>query len=224
MRLLLAEDETGLQQALTAILKHARYTVDAVDNGTDALDYALAEDYDGLILDVMMPGLDGFAVLKALREKGKSTPALFLTAKGELTDKITGLDLGADDYLTKPFEMEELLARIRAMTRRGRDFTPADLTAGNLTLHRASFELSTPDGAPRRLSGKEFQMMEMLMEQEGIVISADRFMERIWADADADDSVIWVNISNLRKKLSALNATVTIKARRGVGYYLAGED
>lgn len=220
MRLLLAEDEEELSRALTAILKHANYTVDAVYNGKDALDYALLESYDGIILDIMMPEMEGTEVLKRLREKGNTTPVLFLTAKGTTDDKIAGLDLGADDYLTKPFETGELLARVRAMTRRRTEYTPTDLKCGDLTLNRSTYAISSGKREPVHLSGKEFQMMEMLMEQPSRVISGDLFMEHIWADADADDSVIWVNISNLRKKLAQAGSNAEIKAKRGVGYFI----
>ncbi len=218
MRLLLAEDEVELSNALVAILKHSSYTVDAVHNGQDALDYILASDYDGIILDIMMPGLEGTEVLKRIREKGVSTPVLFLTAKSEIEDRIAGLDLGADDYLTKPFDMGELLARIRAMTRRKADFSPNNLSCGNLELNRATYELATPSHDPIKLMGREFQMLEMLMTNPGHVISVDQFMDRIWADGEADVNVVWVYISNLRKKLTALEATCEIKASRGVGY------
>ena len=218
MRLLLADDEKELANALVAILKHSNYTVDAVYNGTDALDYALAGNYDGIILDVMMPGMDGMEVLKKIRENGLTTPVLFLTARTEVDDRIKGLDLGADDYLPKPFDMGELLARVRAMLRRKEDFAPTDLTCGNLTLDRAGYELATPGHDKIHLSGREFQMMEMLMTSPGRVISVDNFMDRIWADGDADVNVVWVYISNLRKKLTNLEATCEIKASRGVGY------
>ena len=218
MRLLLADDEKELTNALVAILKHSNYTVDAVYNGTDALDYALSGEYDGIILDIMMPGLDGMEVLKKLREKGISTPVLFLTAKTEIDDRIRGLDLGADDYLPKPFDMGELLARVRAMLRRKTDFAPTNLTCGNLTLDRSGYELITPDHEKIHLASREFQMMEMLMTSPGRIISVDTFMDRIWADGDADINVVWVYISNLRKKLAALEATCEIKASRGVGY------
>ena len=218
MRLLLADDEKELTNALVAILKHSNYTVDAVYNGTDALDYALSGEYDGIILDIMMPGLDGMEVLKKLREKGISTPVLFLTAKTEVDDRIRGLDLGADDYLPKPFDMGELLARVRAMLRRKTDFAPTNLTCGNLTLDRSGYELITPDHEKIHLASREFQMMEMLMTNPGRIISVDTFMDRIWADGDADINVVWVYISNLRKKLTALEATCEIKASRGVGY------
>ena len=218
MRLLIADDEIELANALVAILKHSNYTVDAVYNGTDALDYALSGEYDGIILDIMMPGLDGMEVLKKLREKGFSTPVLFLTAKTEVDDRIKGLDLGADDYLPKPFDMGELLARVRAMLRRKEDFAPANLTCGNLTLDRAGYDLSTEGHDKIHLSGREFQMMEMLMTSPGRIISVDNFMDRIWSDGEADVNVVWVYISNLRKKLSSLEATCEIKASRGVGY------
>ena len=218
MKLLLADDEQELVSALVAILKHSNYTVDAVYNGTDALDYALAGDYDGIILDIMMPGMDGMEVLKKIRERGLSTPVLFLTAKTEVDDRIKGLDLGADDYLPKPFDMGELLARVRAMLRRKEDFAPSNLSCGNLTLDRAGYDLCTPDHDKIHLSGREFQMMEMLMTSPGRIISVDNFMDRIWSDGEADVNVVWVYISNLRKKLSSLEATCEIKASRGVGY------
>ena len=218
MRLLLADDEVELSNALVAILKHSNYTVDAVYNGIDALDYALTGEYDGIILDIMMPGMDGTEVLKKIREKGLSTPVLFLTAKTEVDDRIKGLDLGADDYLPKPFDMGELLARVRAMLRRKTEFTQANLTCGNLTLSRSDYEIETPGHDKIRLSSKEFQMLEMLMTSPGRVISVDNFMDHIWPDAEADINVVWVYISNLRKKLVSLDATCEIKASRGLGY------
>ncbi len=218
MKLLLAEDEKELSNALVAILKHSSYTVDAVYDGQDALDYILASDYDGIILDIMMPGMEGTEVLKKIREKGISTPVLFLTAKSEIDDRIKGLDLGADDYLTKPFDMGELLARIRAMTRRKADYAPNSLQCGNLVLDRATYELSTEGHDSIKLVGREFQMLEMLLENPGRVISIDSFMDRIWSDGEADVNVVWVYISNIRKKLTQLGATCEIKASRGVGY------
>lgn len=221
MRLLLADDEKELSNALVAILKHSNYTVDAVYTGTDALDYALTGEYDGIILDIMMPGMEGTEVLKKIREKGLSTPVLFLTAKTEVEDRIKGLDLGADDYLPKPFDMGELLARVRAMLRRKEDFAPTNLSCGNLTLDRAGYELSTPGHEKIRLAGREFQMMEMLMTSPGRIVSVDTFMDRIWADGEADINVVWVYISNLRKKLASLEATCEIRASRGVGYSIS---
>ena len=220
MRLLLAEDEVELSNALVAILKHNNYSVDAVYNGQDALDYLETENYDGVILDIMMPKVDGLTVLKKLRTKGNNIPVLMLTAKGEIDDRVLGLDSGADDYLTKPFAMKELLARIRAMTRRQGDVTDMILTFENITLNRLTFELSSPKGS-FRLANKEFQILEMLMINPNHLISSDRFMEKIWGyDSDAEISVVWVYISYLRKKLTALNAKVQIKASRNIGYSL----
>lgn len=220
MRLLLAEDERELSNALVAILKHNHYSVDAVYDGADALDYGRSQNYDGMILDIMMPKLDGLQVLSRLRAEGIATPVLMLTAKSEIDDRITGLDTGADDYLTKPFAMGELLARIRAMTRRKTEYAPDLLQYGNLRLDRKSFELSSGHGS-FRLGNKEFQMMEMLMGSPGGLISTERFMERVWGyDAEAEINVVWVYISYLRKKLASLDASVAIKAVRGVGYTL----
>ena len=221
MKLLLAEDEVELSNALCAILKHAGYSVDAVYNGKDAYEYARVGSYDGLILDIMMPGMDGMEVLKTLRMEGKTMPALFLTARQEVSDRVRGLDLGADDYLTKPFDMNELLARIRAMLRRREEFRPGELAFGNVILDRSLCELRTKGHEPYRLSGKEFQMMEMLMEAPGRVISVETFMDSIWADGDADVNVVWVYISNLRRKLKTLDAGIEIHSSRGLGYSLS---
>lgn len=220
MRLLLAEDEKELSKALCAVLKHNNYSVDAVYNGQDALDYGLCENYDGIILDLMMPRMNGLDVLKRLRENGIATPVIILTAKSELEDKITGLDAGADDYLTKPFAMGELLARLRALTRRKSEFSPNLLALGNLSLNRETFELSVGDEAIR-LGNKEFQMMEMLLSNAGRLISTEQFMEHIWGyETEAEINVVWVYISYLRKKLTSLGANIEIKAVRGVGYTL----
>ncbi len=221
MRLLVAEDETGLADALEAILTHAHYSVDVVNNGRDALEYARAGEYDGMILDIMMPGMSGLEVLRTLRAEGSGVPALFLTAKSGVDDRILGLDTGADDYIAKPFDMGELLARIRAMTRRREEFRPSDLTCGNLTLRRSDYTLSTPGAIPVRLSGREFQMMEMLMLSPGQIISPDTFLDRIWADGEAESGVVWVYVSNLRKKLRALGADVEIRSSRGLGYSIS---
>lgn len=221
MRLLLAEDEKELSNALVAVLRHSNYSVDAVYDGADALNYGLCENYDGIILDIMMPKMDGIEVLKNLREKGIPTPVLLLTAKSQVADRITGLDSGADDYLTKPFAMGELLARIRAMTRRKTEFSPNDLVIGNITLSRETFDLKGPKGT-QKLGNKEFQMLEMMMANKNTLISTERFMERIWGyDSEAEINVVWVFISYLRKKLVSVGADVEIKAARGVGYTLA---
>ena len=214
MRILLAEDERDLADALEAMLKHNNYSVDTVDNGQDALDYLMLDDYDGAILDVMMPKMDGVTVVQKLRENKKSTPVLLLTAKSEIEDKVYGLDSGADDYLTKPFVIKELLARVRSMTRRQTTFTSNVLELGNVSLSKYTFELSTEKDKVR-LSNKEYQMMEMLMRNPGNVIQTEQFLERIWGyDSDSEINVVWVNISYLRKKLKALDANVQIRDSR----------
>lgn len=220
MRLLLAEDEKELSDALVAVLKHNNYSVDAVYNGQDALDYLEAQEYDGAILDIMMPKMDGITVLKKIRAQGSRVPVLMLTAKTEVDDRVEGLDSGANDYLGKPFAMKELLARIRAMTRTRTESGGANLQYGNISLNRTTFELST-DKESIRLANKEFQMLEMLMSNPGQIISTERFMEKIWGyDSETEINVVWVYISYLRKKLTAVQADVEIKAARNQGYSL----
>ena len=220
MRLLLAEDEKELSDALVAILKHNNYSVDAVYNGEDAYEYLRADNYDGAVLDIMMPKMDGLTVLKKIRAEGNTVPVLILTAKSEVDDKVLGLDCGADDYLSKPFAAKELLARIRAVTRRKTEAVNSVLRVGNLTLDCTTFELSSPTDSCR-LPNKEFQIMELLAANSRQIISTDRFMEKIWGyDSEADVGVVWVYISYLRKKLASLDANVKIKAARGQGYYL----
>lgn len=225
MRLLLAEDERELSNALTAILKHNNYTVDSVYDGQDALDYLESGLYDAAIMDIMMPKMDGLTVLRKVREKGITIPILLLTARSEIDDRVAGLDGGADDYMTKPFDMKELLARVRAMTRRAGDtMTDNTLRFADLELDRATFLLSC-GGSTERLAGKEFQMVEMLMSNPGQIISTDHFMEKIWGnDSDAELNVVWVYISNIRKKLTGIGSKVSIKAKRSVGYYLEEND
>ena len=224
MRILLAEDEKSMSRALCAILSKNNYAVEAVDNGEDALDYLLTGEYDCAVLDVMMPKMDGFTVLRKAREKNISIPILMLTARSEVDDKVEGLDLGANDYLTKPFESKELLARLRAITRSVSSSPDNTLRFGNIELNRASFTLSGPQGA-MRLAAKEYQMMEYLMSNPGTLISTDRFMEKVWGlDSDADINVVWTNLSYLRKKLSSIGANVKIKASRNAGYSLEVES
>lgn len=220
MRLLLAEDELALSRAITAILKKHNYEVDAVYDGEAALDWLAANNYDGAILDIMMPKLDGISVLKRVRAGGSSLPILILTAKSEVDDKVIGLDAGANDYLTKPFAAKELLARIRAMTRAQSAQNSSEMRMGNIRLNRATFELSSPTDS-FRLANKEFQMMELLLNNPRHLISTEQFMERIWGqDSDAEINVVWVYISYLRKKLAALGADIQIKATRNAGYSL----
>ena len=220
MRLLYAEDEKSLAKAVSTILIKNNYSVDVVYDGVSALDYLATENYDGVILDVMMPKLDGIQVLRKMREEGDSTPVLLLTAKSEIDDRVTGLDSGANDYLTKPFDMKELLARIRAMTRVLSVQPDKMLTSGKVTLDCSTYDLTGPGGS-FKLAGKEFQMMEMLMRSPRKLISTEHFMDRVWGyDSEADLNVVWVYISMLRKKLKAIDADIEIKAQRGVGYYL----
>ena len=220
MRLLYAEDEKSLARAVSAILVRNNYSVDVVYDGQSALDYLATENYDGAILDVMMPRMDGIEVLRRMRARGDSTPVLLLTAKGEIDDRVTGLDSGANDYLTKPFDTKELLARIRAMTRVLSVQPDKTLSFGKVTLDCAGYDLTGPGGSTK-LAGKEFQMMEMLMRNPRKLISTEAFMDRIWGfDSEAELNVVWVYISMLRKKLKSIGADVGIKAQRGLGYCL----
>lgn len=222
MRLLLAEDEKSLSRAVKAILEKNNFSVDAVYDGAEALEYLESGNYDGVIMDVMMPKMDGITALKKLRAAGNMVPVLVLTAKSEIDDKVEGLDSGANDYLTKPFDTKELLARIRAMTRSANANIHAgsSMHVGNITLDTASYELSSPSGS-YKLANKEYQMMEMMMANPKQLISTERFMEKIWGyDSEAEINVVWVYISYLRKKLEALNADIQIKATRNAGYSL----
>ena len=220
MKLLLAEDEQSLSKALTAILEHNGYTVDAVYDGIEALEYLEMGEYDGVILDIMMPRMDGMTALQKIREKGNQVPILMLTAKSEVDDKVAGLDNGANDYLTKPFASKELLARIRAMTRTQTAAITSTLQFGNISLDQATKELSSPSGN-FHLANKEFQVMELLISNPKNVIPTERIMEKIWGyDSNAELNVVWAYISYLRKKLTALNADIQIKATRNTGYSL----
>lgn len=220
MRILLAEDERSLSRAVKALLERSNYSVDAVYDGAEALEFLAAGNYDALILDWMMPKMDGLTALQKLRAQGNSIPVLILTAKSEIDDKVEGLDAGANDYLTKPFSTRELLARIRAMTRTQTGQVSSKMGLGNITLDQQTFTLSGPGGS-FRLANKEYQMMELLMRNPGQTISAERFLEKIWGyDTEAELNVVWVYISYLRKKLAALNADVLIRVSRNVGYSL----
>lgn len=220
MRILIAEDDPKLLKSLVHIFELNNYAVDGVDNGVDAFDFAFSGEYDGLILDIMMPSMDGITLLKKLRANGINTPALFLTARTEVDQRIEGLDAGADDYLPKPFSTGELLARVRAMLRRKDNFMPDMLSYGKLSLNRSTYELIYENKA-QALSGKEFQVMEMLMQNPTNIVTAERLITHIWGwDTNVDTSVVWVHISNIRKKLDALSAPVGIKFVRNVGYAL----
>lgn len=222
MRLLVAEDERSLSKALITILEKSGYLADAVYDGAEALEHLKTGNYDGVILDLMMPKVDGLTVLKRLRAEGNTIPVLILTAKSEIDDKVEGLDCGANDYLTKPFSTKELLARIRAMTRVSMSSVDSVLHAGNITLNQASHELSSPTGS-FRLTNKEFQVMEFLMSNPKNLIPTERFLEKIWGyESNVEINVVWAYISYLRKKLTALNADIQIKATRNTGYSLEG--
>lgn len=220
MKLLYAEDEQDMSEAVTDILRHSNYIVDAVYNGRDALDYALADSYDGIILDIMMPQMDGIKVIRELRKNGCRTPIILLTAKSQVENKIEGLDAGADDYLAKPFEFGELLARIRAMLRRREEFTPDILTCGELSLNIQSAQLSYGNNS-FTLPRLEYRLIEQLMLNQGIYLSSDELLSKVWGyDSDAEVGTVWVYISYLRKRLSALGANAEIKVKRGTGYTL----
>ena len=218
MRLLLAEDEKALSGALVAILRHNNYSVDAVYNGEDAIDYLETGIYDGAILDIMMPKADGITVLKTIRKKENKIPVILLTAKSETDDKVLGLDAGADDYLTKPFNAKELLARIRAMTRRQSELSDDELSFGDLRLDRVSFEMISAE-KKLPLTAKEFQITEMLMKNPNRLISQEQIMEKVWGyESETEINVVWTYISYLRKKLKLLGSSVSIKAARNIGY------
>lgn len=220
MRILIAEDEVSIAKALKVMLERNKYVVDAVYNGTDAVDYACTNVYDALILDIMMPGMDGIAALTAIRRSGVTTPALFLTAKAEVEDRVAGLDAGADDYLPKPFAASEFLARVRALTRRSGGYAPALLRLGNTTLDCGQYTLSTPAGS-LRLNNKEYQLMELFLRHPRQVFSSEHLMEKLWSmDSAAEMDVIWTYIGFLRKKLKLLEADVEICTIRGAGYAL----
>ena len=220
MRILIAEDDPKLLKSLVHIFELNNYAVDGADNGSLALELASSGEYDGLVLDVMMPGMDGVSLLKRLRADGITTPTLFLTARCEIDQRIEGLDAGADDYLPKPFSTGELLARVRAMLRRKDNFTPDIVSFGGLSLNRSTYELMYGE-ASQALSGKEFQVMEMLMQNTGIILTAEQLITHIWGwDASVDTSVLWVHVSNIRKKLDLLSAPVAIKFVRNAGYTL----
>ena len=220
MKLLYAEDEPAMAEAVVDIITYHNYLVDAVADGEEALAYAQGEDYDGVILDIMMPKLDGLEVLRRLRAAGDRTPVLLLTAKGEVEDRIAGLDLGADDYLPKPFAMGELLARVRAMLRRREEFVPETLRCGDVALHVASFQLSR--GEERvTLPKLECRLMETLLRNQGIYLSSEDLLVKVWGyDTEAEVGTVWVYLSYLRKRLAKLGSQVVIRGRRGVGYTL----
>lgn len=223
MKLLLVEDEREISKAIVKILKLNNYSVDTAFDGFEALDFVNCENYDGIILDIMMPKLNGIEVLRKLRIAGDNTPVLLLTAKAEIEDKVFGLDNGADDYLAKPFAMKELLARIRAMTRR-QSQTFQNYKLGNTKLNQQTFEIETEIGKIY-LTNKEYQILEMLMRNSNALISSEKFLQNIWSfETDADINVVWVYLSSLRKKLKSIKSNIKIKAIRSIGYKLEVDD
>lgn len=224
MKLLIAEDEVDLAEALTVFFEKNHFTVDAVHNGFDAYEYAMTGEYDAVILDVMMPKMDGIQVLERLRAEGVKTPIMMLTAKGQKNDRITGFNAGADDYLPKPFDPDELLSRVRAILRRSEAYQPTVLSCGDLELSPSTGELRCGEQSVR-LGGREFQIMELFMRAPRQVFSAERIMEKVWGwDNEAEINVVWVNISNLRKKLKSIGSGMALKANRGLGYMLEDEQ
>ena len=224
MKLLFAEDDPDVSRSVTALLTRSHYSVDPVSNGYDALTYLTGGDYDACIMDIMMPGMNGDEVVRKARAAGSQVPVIMLTAMGEVEDRINGLDAGADDYLAKPFDGGELLARIRALLRRHESYSPDVVTYGDLTLNRSTFALSCHEKSVS-LSNKAFQMMAMLMLSPGRIISVDEFMQHIWGwDSESEINVVWVNISTLRKQLSSMDSKTAIKVVRGAGYRLEKTD
>lgn len=220
MRLLIAEDDPKLLKSLLHIFQRSKFSADGVSDGAEALVHGRTREYDGLVLDIMMPGLDGLQVLQTLRREGITTPVLFLTARTEVSQRVEGLDCGADDYLPKPFSTVELLARVRAMLRRKETYLPDLLTLGAVTLNRSTYQLLY-QGRDQALSGKEFQLLEMMMQAPGSIIPTERFITHLWGwDTNVDTSVVWVHISNLRKKITALGAPLEIRFVRNAGYVL----
>lgn len=220
MRILLAEDDLSLAKAVATMLQKNNYAVDVVHNGEDALSYLESDLFDAAILDIMMPKVDGITVLKTIRKTGNSIPVLLLTAKQQIEDKVLGLDSGANDYLTKPFDFRELMARLRSITRVPELHNSSILRIGNLSLDETTCVMSTPFGS-YQLPNKEFQMMRLFMNSPKQIISADRFLEKIWdTDSDAEMNTVWTYVSYLRRKLEALSASVQIVTKRNLGYAL----
>ncbi len=223
MKLLLAEDEKELSRALRAILEHAKYAVDTAYNGLEALELARSNAYDAMIFDIMMPKMDGIELLQRVRASGNYTPVILLTAKSEIDDRIAGLDAGADDYLTKPFAMGELLARLRSMTRRNSDYTPTRLTIGSVTLDTEEQEIRSENSI--RLAGKESRLMEFLMQNAGKALSTEELFRHIWGrDENAEPKIVWMYISFLRNKLRAINADLVIDGEENGSFTLHQED
>ena len=220
MKLLYAEDEPALSEAVVDYLTYHKYIVDAVYDGAEAYDYAMSGEYDGIILDIMMPKQSGLEVLSELRRNGCRTPVLLLTAKTQVEDRIRGLDAGADDYLSKPFDMGELMARVRAMLRRREEFRPDLNRFGDLTLNMQSCEIST-EMAAIQLPKQEYRLMEQLMLNSTMYLSTEDLLLKAWGfNTETDVNSVWLYISYLRKRLSAIGSKVEIVSKRNIGYKL----
>ncbi len=220
MRILIAEDETELAKGLKFLLEKNKFTVDAVYDGAEALDYFQSRNYDVVILDIMMPKVNGLEVLRQIREAGSAVPVLMLTAKAEIEDRVAGLEAGADDYLPKPFASPEFIARVKALSRRNAGYAETCLSFGNVRLDCNRYEMSCGDRIVR-LNNKEFQVMELFMRNPRFVFSTGHLMDKIWGqDSEADINVVWTYVGFLRKKLKELNADIEIRTARGAGYYL----
>ena len=220
MRIIIAEDEIATAKALKLLLEKAKYSVDIVHNGTDAWDHISTGSYDVIVLDIMMPGMDGLEVLSLIRKNHITAPVLMLTAKAELEDRVAGLEAGADDYLAKPFATSELIARIKALGRRSERYTDSCQTAGNLVLDGNRYEMRVGDQATK-LTNKEYQLMELFIQHPGFVFSTEHLMEKIWGyDTDSGIDVVWTHIGFVRKKLRNIGADVEIRTIRGAGYSL----
>ena len=226
MRILLVEDEKYLSAAICKMLRQEHFEADAVYNGTDGLDYALSDVYDAVILDVMLPGMDGFSVLEKLRKEGLKTPVLMLTARGDLEDRVRGLETGADYYLPKPFEKTELIACLRAITRRKDETVIRELSFGDIVLSEKDANLKcTANGMQVRLGAKEYQIMELFLRNPGQILPKETMIERIWGpESDSEYNNLEVYVSFLRKKLAFVRSGVGIRAKRGLGYTLEEEE
>lgn len=224
MRILLAEDEKELSNAVAMILKSQKYEVDAVFDGEEAVDYAQMVEYDLIIMDIMMPKMDGIEAVKRIRDLSLDTPIIFLTAKSQLDSKIEGFDIGGDDYLTKPFDMRELLARVKALLRRRPSYQSRKISIGDIVFDQDKATILKGDNSVQ-LNNKEFQLFELFVMNKTHILSTEMIMDRIWGlETDSEINVVWVNISSIRKKLSKIGSNVSIKSVRGIGYQLEYEE
>ena len=220
MKILIAEDEISTAKALKVILEKSKFSVDIVHNGNDAWSYIQAGPYEVIVLDIMMPGMSGLEVLSKLRANNIKTPVLMLTAKGELEDRVAGLEAGADDYLPKPFATAELIARVKALGRRSEIYSDSVKQAGNLVLDSNKYEMRVGSKSVT-LTNKEYQLMELFILHPGFVFSTEHLMEKIWGlDSESYIDVVWTHIGFVRKKIKSLDANVEIKTIRGAGYSL----